>query len=53
MCDQLHHVDGLSLSGVMELLKAREHDAEDFIPLTGDSGRVWGVVRDQIAFLFL
>ncbi|GMN39779.1 hypothetical protein TIFTF001_009001 [Ficus carica] len=39
---QLHHVDGLTLSGVKELLKAREHHAEDFITLTGDSGHVWG-----------
>ncbi|EXB60456.1 Endonuclease V [Morus notabilis] len=40
---QLHHVDGLTLSRVKELLKAREHLAEDFITLTGDSGRIWGV----------
>ncbi|XP_024020799.1 endonuclease V [Morus notabilis] len=39
----LHHVDGLTLSRVKELLKAREHLAEDFITLTGDSGRIWGV----------
>lgn len=35
-------MDGLTLSGVKELLKAREHHAEDFITLTGDSGHVWG-----------
>lgn len=45
---QLHHVDGLTLSGVKELLKAREHHAEDFITLTGDSGHVWGAVRIEL-----
>ncbi|XP_040364108.1 endonuclease V isoform X3 [Rosa chinensis] len=40
---QLHHVDGLTLSGVRQLLKAKEDCAEDFINLTGRSGRIWGV----------
>ncbi|KAL5558294.1 hypothetical protein UlMin_034505 [Ulmus minor] len=39
----LHHVDGLTLSGVKELLKAKEHHDEDFVTLTGYSGRIWGV----------
>ncbi|XP_048331358.2 uncharacterized protein LOC107411175 isoform X2 [Ziziphus jujuba] len=39
----LHHVDGLTISGVRQLLKCKEHDGEDFIPLTGCSGRIWGV----------
>lgn len=39
-------MDGLTLSRVKELLQAKEHDEEDFIPLTGDTGRVWGVVSD-------
>ncbi|KAF4368628.1 hypothetical protein G4B88_020024 [Cannabis sativa] len=40
---QLHHVDGLTLSGVKELLKARKNSCGDFINLIGDSGHVWGV----------
>uniref|UniRef100_A0A803NLE0 Endonuclease V n=1 Tax=Cannabis sativa TaxID=3483 RepID=A0A803NLE0_CANSA len=39
----LHHVDGLTLSGVKELLKARKNSCGDFINLIGDSGHVWGV----------
>nr|XP_011467204.1 PREDICTED: endonuclease V isoform X2 [Fragaria vesca subsp. vesca] len=39
----LHHVDGLTLSGVRQLLKAKEDCAEDFVTLTGCSGRTWGV----------
>ncbi|KAF3446021.1 hypothetical protein FNV43_RR11199 [Rhamnella rubrinervis] len=39
----LHHMDGLTLSGVRQLLKGKDHDNEDFIPLTGCSGRIWGV----------
>ncbi|PRQ28112.1 putative deoxyribonuclease V [Rosa chinensis] len=39
----LHHVDGLTLSGVRQLLKAKKDCAEDFITLTGCSGRIWGV----------
>ncbi|POO03783.1 Endonuclease V [Trema orientale] len=39
---QLHHVDGLTLSGVKELFNVREHYSEDFVTLTGDSGHVWG-----------
>ncbi|XP_062022263.1 uncharacterized protein LOC133738697 isoform X2 [Rosa rugosa] len=40
---KLHHVDGLTLSGVRQLLKAKEDCAEDFINLTGRSGHIWGV----------
>ncbi|XP_021889342.1 endonuclease V isoform X2 [Carica papaya] len=39
----LHHVDGLTQSGVRELLKAQENKVEDLINLTGDSGFIWGV----------
>ncbi|CAL8996703.1 unnamed protein product [Prunus brigantina] len=39
----LHHVDGLTLSGVMQLLKAKEDYAQDFVTLKGCSGRIWGV----------
>ncbi|OVA19332.1 Endonuclease V [Macleaya cordata] len=38
----LHHVDGLTQSGVRKLLEAKENCAEDLITLTGCSGRVWG-----------
>lgn len=49
---QLHHVDGLTMSGVKELLKAGEHSAKDFITLTGDSGRTWGMVK-VLSILFI
>ncbi|CAN6721247.1 unnamed protein product [Malus baccata var. baccata] len=39
---QLHHVDGLTLSGVKQLLEAQEDSAEGFITLKGCSGRTWG-----------
>lgn len=42
---QLHHVDGLTQSGVRELLEAKGNLTEDFIALTGYSGRTLGVVR--------
>lgn len=38
----LHHVDGLTLSGVKQLLEAQEDSAEGFITLKGCSGRIWG-----------
>ncbi|KAJ6956843.1 hypothetical protein NC653_038912 [Populus alba x Populus x berolinensis] len=38
----LHHVDGLTQSGVRQLLQAKDSSGEDFITLTGSSGRVWG-----------
>lgn len=38
-------MDGLTLSGVKELLKERENNGGDFITLTGDSGHTWGAVR--------
>ncbi|XP_070682967.1 uncharacterized protein [Malus domestica] len=38
----LHHVDGLTLSGVKQLLEAQEDSAEGFITLKGCSGRTWG-----------
>ncbi|XP_062098476.1 uncharacterized protein LOC133804325 isoform X3 [Humulus lupulus] len=47
----LHHVDGLTLSGVKELLKERENNGGDFFTLTGDSGRTWGVmVIEDLSF---
>ncbi|KAJ4930473.1 hypothetical protein NE237_008260 [Protea cynaroides] len=39
----LHHVDGLTQSGVKELLEANENCARDLIPLTGNSDYTWGV----------
>ncbi|XP_050363851.1 uncharacterized protein LOC126782615 isoform X2 [Argentina anserina] len=39
----LHHVDGLTLTGVRQLLKAKEDCVEDFVTLIGCSGRIWGV----------
>ncbi|KAJ6861951.1 endonuclease V isoform X1 [Populus alba x Populus x berolinensis] len=38
----LHHVDGLTQSGVRKLLQAKDSRGEDFITLTGSSGPVWG-----------
>ncbi|KAG6739082.1 hypothetical protein POTOM_056664 [Populus tomentosa] len=38
----LHHVDGLTQSGVRQLLQAKDSSGEDFITLTGSSGCVWG-----------
>lgn len=38
-------MDGLTLSSVRQLLKAKEDYSENFITLTGSSGRIWGVVR--------
>lgn len=40
---QLHHVDGLTHSGVRQLLDAKENNNEDIIPLMGGSGSTWGV----------
>ncbi|ESR63308.1 endonuclease v [Citrus sinensis] len=39
----LHHVDGLTHSGVRQLLDAKENNNEDIIPLMGGSGSTWGV----------
>ncbi|XP_062082940.1 uncharacterized protein LOC133789194 isoform X2 [Humulus lupulus] len=39
----LHHVDGLTLSGVKELLNATKNNGRDFASLIGHSGRTWGV----------
>ncbi|XP_034682625.1 endonuclease V isoform X2 [Vitis riparia] len=39
----LHHVDGLTQSGVRELLEAKGNLTEDFIALTGYSGQTLGV----------
>lgn len=44
-CFQLHHVDGLSQSGVRQFLEAGERMARDIIPLVGKSGQTWGAVR--------
>lgn len=38
-------MDGLTLSSVRQLLKAKEDYSENFITLTGSSGRIWGVVK--------
>ncbi|XP_058068626.1 uncharacterized protein LOC131217679 [Magnolia sinica] len=38
----LHHVDGLTQSGVKQLLEAKENCAKDLITLIGNSGRIWG-----------
>ncbi|GLU01100.1 hypothetical protein SLE2022_184250 [Rubroshorea leprosula] len=38
----LHHVDGLTQSGVRRLLEAEENRDKDLINLTGSSGFVWG-----------
>ncbi|CAN1217737.1 Endonuclease V [Linum perenne] len=40
---QLHHVDGLTQSGVRQLLQAKENSISDFITLKGFSGCTWGV----------
>ncbi|KAF8035083.1 hypothetical protein BT93_C1189 [Corymbia citriodora subsp. variegata] len=39
----LHHVDGLTLSGVKQLLEAKDSFSKDLLTLTGSSGRIWGV----------
>lgn len=39
----LHHVDGLTQSGVRQHLEARENCEKDLIPLIGKSGQVWGI----------
>ncbi|KAH9798428.1 endonuclease v [Citrus sinensis] len=39
----LHHVDGLTHSGVRQLLDAKENNNKDIIPLMGGSGFTWGV----------
>ncbi|CAN1162561.1 Endonuclease V [Linum perenne] len=38
----LHHVDGLTQSGVRQLLQAKENSINDFITLKGLSGCTWG-----------
>ncbi|XVF10524.1 hypothetical protein REPUB_Repub07fG0190400 [Reevesia pubescens] len=38
----LHHVDGLTQSGVRKLLEAEENRAKDIITLRGSSGFIWG-----------
>ncbi|XP_050265120.1 uncharacterized protein LOC126709078 isoform X2 [Quercus robur] len=39
----LHHVDGLTYSGVRQLLENKENYTENFITLSGCSGKIWGV----------
>ncbi|TYI25779.1 hypothetical protein ES332_A05G071900v1 [Gossypium tomentosum] len=41
----LHHVDGLTQSGVRKLLEAEENKAKGIITLRGNSGFIWGAVR--------
>ncbi|KAM0946685.1 putative deoxyribonuclease V [Dioscorea sansibarensis] len=38
----LHHVDGLTQSGVRKFFEAKENSDKDLICLVGKSGRVWG-----------
>ncbi|TYJ32953.1 hypothetical protein E1A91_A05G069700v1 [Gossypium mustelinum] len=38
----LHHVDGLTQSGVRKLLEAEENKAKGIITLRGNSGFIWG-----------
>ncbi|XP_022731295.1 endonuclease V isoform X2 [Durio zibethinus] len=38
----LHHIDGLTQSGVRKLLEAEENRANDVITLRGSSGFIWG-----------
>ncbi|KAJ6856216.1 endonuclease V family protein [Populus alba x Populus x berolinensis] len=49
----LHHVDGLTQSGVRQLLQAKDSSGEDFITLKGSSGCVWGAVTDFTDHLLL
>ncbi|CAI0565518.1 unnamed protein product [Linum tenue] len=46
---QLHHVDGLTLSGVRQLLQAEENNDRDYITLSGYSGCTWGVAMRSSA----
>ncbi|OMO61924.1 hypothetical protein CCACVL1_23144 [Corchorus capsularis] len=39
---KLHHVDGLTRSGVKKLLEGGENGAKDVITLRGNSGFIWG-----------
>ncbi|MBA0835971.1 hypothetical protein Goarm_008219 [Gossypium armourianum] len=39
----MHHVDGLTQSGVRKLLEAEENKAKGIITLRGNSGFIWGV----------
>ncbi|CAI0565731.1 unnamed protein product [Linum tenue] len=45
----LHHVDGLTLSGVRQLLQAEENNDRDYITLSGYSGCTWGVAMRSSA----
>ncbi|XP_047335338.1 endonuclease V [Impatiens glandulifera] len=38
----LHQIDGLTQSRVKQLLEANENCDQDYIPLRGDSGCIWG-----------
>ncbi|CAK7354388.1 unnamed protein product [Dovyalis caffra] len=38
----LHHVDGLTQSGVRQLLQTKDNSVEDFVALKGSSGCIWG-----------
>ncbi|PON38110.1 hypothetical protein PanWU01x14_314800 [Parasponia andersonii] len=44
---KLHHMDGLTLSGLKEFLKAKEHHAKDFNTVTLGFGHVQGVVTTK------
>ncbi|KAJ0968679.1 hypothetical protein J5N97_021556 [Dioscorea zingiberensis] len=44
----LHHVDGLTQSGVKKFLEAKENCDKDLICLVGRSGQVWGAAMRSI-----
>ena len=43
-------MDGLTYSRVRQLLETKENCTEDFITLSGCSGKIWGVVRNQVLY---
>ncbi|KAJ4826145.1 hypothetical protein Tsubulata_030552 [Turnera subulata] len=38
----LHHVDGLTHTGLRQLIESKENSGEDFVTLIGRSGFIWG-----------
>ncbi|XP_049932286.1 uncharacterized protein LOC116246662 isoform X3 [Nymphaea colorata] len=38
----LHHVDGLTESGVRQVLRSQNRSSDEVIMLTGNSGKIWG-----------
>ncbi|CAN0881769.1 Endonuclease V, partial [Linum grandiflorum] len=45
----MHHVDGLTQSGVRQLLQAKENSSNEFITLKGFSGCTWGAAMRSSA----